>query len=116
MKKKEPATLFGRRLRQARLRVGIPQDKLGVKLGLDEHTASVRMSRYETGVHEPAFDTAVKLARLLKVPAAYFYTEDDELADLVLAWGNLSKTDRTSIKTLVKAKLPVTSGDSEASH
>ena len=49
MIKKEPATAFGRRLRAARLRADIPQDKLGVKIGLDEGTASVRVSRYETG-------------------------------------------------------------------
>lgn len=50
---KEQPNLFGRRLREARQLADIPQDRLGVKIGLDEHTASARMSRYETGVHEP---------------------------------------------------------------
>jgi transcriptional regulator with XRE-family HTH domain len=48
-----PSTLFGRRLREARIRVGIPQDKLGVLIGMDEGCSSARISRYETGVHEP---------------------------------------------------------------
>lgn len=87
MVKREPTTVFGYRLREARQRAGIPQDRLGVEIGLDEGTASARMSRYETGRHEPSFSIAVKLARVLHVPAAYFYCEDDELANLVIAWG-----------------------------
>jgi transcriptional regulator with XRE-family HTH domain len=106
MKRKEPATLFGRRLREARLRVGIPQDQLGVRIGLDESTASARMSRYETGENEPPFGTAVKLAQALSLPAAYFYCDDDELAELLLAWERLSRADRKQIKTVIDAKRP----------
>lgn len=103
MKRKEPTTLFGRRLREARLRAGVPQDRLGVRIGLDEGTASARMSRYETGENEPPFGTAVKLAQALCLPTAYFYCEDNELADLILAWEGLSKADRKHIKALVDA-------------
>ncbi|MDC7707706.1 helix-turn-helix domain-containing protein [Vogesella indigofera] len=92
MARKEPTTVFGRRLREARLRAAIPQDRLGVEIGLDEGTASARISRYETGAHEPPFRIAVRLAQALSVPAAYFYCEDDELADLVLAWATCNKT------------------------
>lgn len=105
MHRKEPTTIFGRRLRAARLRVDIPQDRLGVKIGLDEATASVRMSRYETGVHAPAFGVAVKLANALRVPTAYFYCEDDDLADIVLAWGQLPKSERKRTKPLIMAEL-----------
>ena len=38
-------TIFGVRMRQARERLGVPQDKLGVMIGLDEETASARISR-----------------------------------------------------------------------
>ncbi|SDI70248.1 Transcriptional regulator, contains XRE-family HTH domain [Paraburkholderia steynii] len=110
MIKKEPATVFGRRLRAARLRADIPQDKLGVKIGLDEGTASVRVSRYETGVHEPPFGIALKLAAALRIPAAYFYCEDDELADVVLAWGRLTKSERKRIKPLITAELEKAKG------
>ncbi|ARL49451.1 helix-turn-helix domain-containing protein [Burkholderia pseudomallei] len=105
MKKQKSSTLFGRRLREARLRFGIPQDQLGVQIGLDEHTASARISRYETGTHEPTFGTAVNLAEVLCVPAAYFYCEDDELAELVLAWPHLSRAARKEIKALIPTGL-----------
>jgi transcriptional regulator with XRE-family HTH domain len=61
--------------------VGVPQDKLGVAVGMDERTSSARISRYETGIHEPAFATVTNLAKVLQVPVAYFYCEDDRLAD-----------------------------------
>jgi transcriptional regulator with XRE-family HTH domain len=41
--------VFGTRLREARELAGIPQDKLGVMIGLDESSSSARISRYETG-------------------------------------------------------------------
>ncbi|CAJ6792412.1 XRE family transcriptional regulator [Burkholderia pseudomallei] len=105
MTRKEPATVFGRRLRAARQRADIPQDRLGVQIGLDESTASARMSRYETGTHAPPFGIAVKLAQALHLPTAYFYCEDDELADLVLAWVRLPKTERKHIKAMIDAIL-----------
>ena len=105
MTRQQSASLFGRRLRGARLRANIPQDKLGVQIGLDEHTASARISRYETGVHEPPFQIAQKLADALRLPAAYFYCEDDGLAELVLAWGRLSKSERKKLRKLAEATL-----------
>ncbi|MBL0245772.1 MAG: helix-turn-helix domain-containing protein [Rhodoferax sp.] len=81
-----PTTLFGRRLRDARNRVGIPQDKLGVSIGMDETTSSARISRYETGIHEPPFATAANLATALNVPVAYFYCDDDKLADFLISY------------------------------
>nr|WP_315594116.1 helix-turn-helix transcriptional regulator [uncultured Cupriavidus sp.] len=105
MRTKEPVTLFGRRLRQARRRADVPQDRLGVQIGIDEHAASARISRYETGVHEPAFEIAVRLAKTLRLPAAYFYCEDDDLAELVLTWGCLSKADRNDVKALAESRL-----------
>ncbi|MFM0543708.1 helix-turn-helix transcriptional regulator [Paraburkholderia strydomiana] len=99
------ASLFGRRLRGARRQADIPQDKLGVQIGLDEHTASARISRYETGVHEPPFEIAQKLAKALCVPTAYFYCEDDDLAELVLAWERLPRSERKHLRKLVDTKL-----------
>lgn len=93
-------SLFGVRLRQARLRAEIPQDKLGVAIGLDETTASARISRYETGVHEPAFETARRLAQALGVPTAYFYCETLELAEWVIAWQRMSESDRMRVLSL----------------
>ncbi|MCL2657878.1 MAG: helix-turn-helix domain-containing protein [Betaproteobacteria bacterium] len=101
---KHPATLFGRRLRAARQRACLPQDKLGVQIGLDEATASARISRYETGVHEPPFGLAVKIAKTLHVPTAYFYCEDDELAKVILAWEELSLIARKNVQKILRAE------------
>jgi transcriptional regulator with XRE-family HTH domain len=85
-----PASLFGRRLREVRLKVGLPQDQLGVSIGLDEESSSARISRYETGVHEPPFATAVSLAFALGVPVAYFYCDDDKLAALLVQYASMA--------------------------
>ncbi len=88
---------FGARLRQARERMGLPQDKLGVMIGLDEGSSSARISRYETGVHEPAFNIARKLAQALHVDVAYFYCEDDWLANAVLRMQDLTEAQRSEL-------------------
>lgn len=87
-------SLFGRRLREARLRAGIAQDKLGVMIGLDEGSSSARMSRYESGVHEPPFLWVVKMADALGVPAAYFYCDDDRLAEIMVTYSALPEKKR----------------------
>jgi transcriptional regulator with XRE-family HTH domain len=92
-------SLFGRRLREARLRVGIAQDKLGTMIGLDEGCSSARISRYESGVHEPPLRIGQLLAKALYLPTAYFYTEDDDLAELLSIYGKLDVSER---KTLLK--------------
>jgi transcriptional regulator with XRE-family HTH domain len=87
-------SLFGRRLREARLCAGIAQDKLGVMIGLDEGSSSARMSRYENGIHEPPFIWVEKMANALEIPAAYFYCDDDRLAEIMLAYSALSEKKR----------------------
>ena len=94
-------TLFGRRLREARIRAGIAQDRLGVMIGMDEGSSSARMSRYETGTHEPPFSLAEKLADVLKVPAAYFYCDDDQLAVLLIRYSVLGSSAKEQVQTLV---------------
>ncbi|MBU3543764.1 helix-turn-helix transcriptional regulator [Polynucleobacter sp. MWH-Mekk-B1] len=85
--------LIGTRLREARLRANLPQDKLGVLIGLDEGSSSARISRYETGIHEPALATAQKLAEILNLPLCYLYCEDDEMAELILVLHALKKSE-----------------------
>jgi transcriptional regulator with XRE-family HTH domain len=84
-------------MREARLRLGLPQDKLGVKIGLDEHTASARMSRYENGVHHVPLAIARKIAKTLKVPLAYLYCDDDKLAEIIVAANALSHKDQDNV-------------------
>lgn len=111
MLKRELTQVFGHRLREARLRAGIAQDKLGVQIGLDEGSASARMSRYETGVHEPPFSIAVKLAQALNVPAAFFYCENDDLSKLLLLWNEPNQHERQGVAYLVETTLATRSSD-----
>ncbi|BCQ33264.1 MULTISPECIES: helix-turn-helix domain-containing protein [Erwinia] len=74
------------RLKEARVRKGISQQKLGVLAGIDEATASARMNQYERGIHVPDFELMCRLAEVLSVPSCYFYTVEDELAELVRLW------------------------------
>lgn len=85
-----PHALFGFRLRAARLQARIPQDRLGVMIGLDEGTSSARMSRYETGVHQPPFQIAERIAAVLNVPVAYFYCSNDQIAQFLVELNQLS--------------------------
>jgi transcriptional regulator with XRE-family HTH domain len=82
MTKTNPS-IYSRRLFEARLSVGWSQEKLGVLLGLDEGVASVRISRYESGIHQPPLKTAQKIAKVLGYPLPYFFCEDDELATII---------------------------------
>ncbi|GHH52128.1 helix-turn-helix domain-containing protein [[Pseudomonas] boreopolis] len=83
MAEKGSLPVYSRRLREAREAHGISQRALGIQAGLDEFVASTRVNRYETGVHQPDLQTLQRLAKVLGLPVAYFYAEDDELAQLI---------------------------------
>jgi transcriptional regulator with XRE-family HTH domain len=91
---KEPLPVYSRRLREAREAYGISQRALGIEAGLDEFVASTRVNRYETGVHQPDLQTLQRLAAILKLPVAYFYAEDDELAQLIKDFKGSGKRKR----------------------
>ncbi|MBK0032507.1 helix-turn-helix transcriptional regulator [Erwinia sp. S43] len=78
--------MLPQRLKQARTRMKISQQKLGILAGIDEATASTRMNQYERGIHTPDFELVCRLAAILHVPACYFYTQEDELADIIEHW------------------------------
>jgi len=79
-------TALAKRLKEARLRAGLSQERLGVLAGIDEMTASARMNQYERGKHAPDWLTVQRLAAVLQVPVAYLYAEDDAAAELLLAF------------------------------
>ena len=85
--------------------MGIAQDKLGVLIGLDEHTASARMSRYEGGIHEPPLKTARAIAEALNVPMGYLYCDDDRLAEIILAASELPAHDQEHLLNSLKERL-----------
>lgn len=94
---------FGRRLKELRLDKGLSQKQLGILAGIDEFVASTRVNRYEKGVHQASTAIAQQLADVLEVPLAYFYTEDDLLAKLVISWDKLDVEKRDKILSLIFA-------------
>lgn len=90
-------SVFGHRLREARLRSGIAQDRLGVMIGLDEGCSSARMSRYENGVHEPPFPIIESIAGILRVPVACFFCDDDRLAEIIRTYSSASEKARQAM-------------------
>lgn len=85
--------------------MGIAQDKLGVMIGLDEHTASARISRYESGIHEPPLQTARSLAEALGVPLGYLYCDDDRLAQIILAASELPPHDQEELLQALQVRV-----------
>lgn len=77
------SNVFAMRLRLARKAKGLSQEKLGVLAGIDESSASARMNQYERGKHVPDFLVASRIAEVLELPTAYFYVEDDLLAEII---------------------------------
>lgn len=95
--------LFSRRLKAARERLGITQMELGVRAGIDEFSSSARINQYERGKHTPDFLTAKHLAKVLGVPTAYFYAEDDTLAELIALCGHLKTPERKELIGLAES-------------
>jgi transcriptional regulator with XRE-family HTH domain len=95
--------LWGRRLKEIRTDFGLSQKELGIAAGLDQFVASTRINRYELGVHKADFLIAQRLAEVLDIPAAYFYTEDDQLAELVIAYHRAGTRKKASILKAARA-------------
>lgn len=90
-------SILSRRLRQARQRSDLAQDRLGVLAGLEESSASARMSRYESGIHEPPLLFVEAIAKVLGISAAYFYCNDDRLAEIIRIYSDLSEAKRIAL-------------------
>jgi len=52
------------------------------------------MNQYETGKHTPDFLTLKNIAKVLNVPIAFFYAEENQLAELLAIYGILSREAR----------------------
>ncbi|UCV27567.1 helix-turn-helix domain-containing protein [Ferribacterium limneticum] len=96
------STYFSRRLREARQRIGLSQKALGVKAGIDPFSASPRMNQYEKGKHLPDLLMMEHLANATGVPVAYFFAQNDCLAELLLLWSEMDEAKRSEL--LIAAK------------
>ncbi len=95
-------SVFGGRLKEARLRVGLSQKRLGIAAGLDEFVASARINRYELGVHKVDYPFACRLAAVLQVPVAYLYADDDRLAELIRLYGQATDEQKALVLSSVR--------------
>mgnify|MGYP000532334554 CR=1 FL=1 len=68
---------------EVRLAAKLSQRELGIAAGIDRFLATPRINQYETGKHAPDFLTLKNLAEVLSVPTAFFYAEEDDLAEAI---------------------------------
>lgn len=87
-------SVLSARLRQRREELGWSQEKVGVAIGIDESSSRTRISRYESGIHEPPVAIAMLLADALKVPLSYLYCVEEDVAALLLALYGMPEAER----------------------
>jgi transcriptional regulator with XRE-family HTH domain len=98
------ASAFCKRLKDARKAAKLSQKKLGIAAGMDEFSASARMNHYEKGRHMPDYETLKRIAKVLKLPVAYFYAETDELAQFIALFSCQKKSIREMVLKLLNTK------------
>ncbi|MBS0225574.1 MAG: helix-turn-helix transcriptional regulator [Proteobacteria bacterium] len=87
---KPASSTYGRRLRAARLAAGLSLGDMSEALGHDDYsTGAPQVSRYERGEQSPRPRIAETIAGYLGLPLAYFYAEDDKLAELILLYSRM---------------------------
>jgi len=92
-----PGSPLCKRLKEARKGANLSQKQLGIAAGMDEFSASARMNHYEKGRHTPDYSMLNRIAKVLKLPAAYFYAESDEMASLIRLFHKLKKADKIEL-------------------
>lgn len=96
-------SVIGVRLKAARARHGLSQERLGLDAGLEAESASARMNRYEVGARVPPLELMERVAKVLRVPTSYFYEADDLIAELLLAVGELQPAERAKLLELARS-------------
>ena len=96
-----PQSPLPHRLKAARKAKKISQKNLGILAGIDEFSASSRMNHYEKGKHFPDYDTLHRIASILDVPVPYFYCIDDQMADLIVAYGRMMPERQKHLTSLL---------------
>lgn len=92
------------RLKAARKKAKITQKDLGVKIGMEESSASGRMNHYEKGRHVPDIGTLNRMAEELDVPLNYFFCQDEVTAELACLMDKLSDEEKEKLLTLLANK------------
>ncbi|MBF4371021.1 XRE family transcriptional regulator, partial [Vibrio anguillarum] len=69
----------------------------GVKIGMEQGSASGRMNHYEKGRHVPDIGTLQRMAEELNVPLNYFFCENDLSAELACAIDKMSDEEKAML-------------------
>lgn len=92
---------LAKRLKEARLRAGLSQEQLGIRIGLEPESASTRMNRYELGKRAPDFGLVERISAELGLPAAYFYAVEDDEAELLARFYKLGSGKRRQVMAFI---------------
>lgn len=92
---------IAKRLKEIRLEIGLSQKQLGIAIGVDEFVASARMNQYETGKYTPNFFILQKIANIVHMPVAFFYTADDRLAQFIKLFYKLDAKQQNEILSIM---------------
>lgn len=93
-------------LRGSKLRVKSqdhPKD-LGVKIGMEQSSASGRMNHYEKGRHVPDIGTLERMAEELDVPLNYFFCRSELSAELACAIDKMSDEEKVVLLETQRAR------------
>ena len=93
---------IARRLREMREKRNLSQRGLGILAGIDELSASARVNQYEMNKRVPDYQTIRQLADVLEITPAYFYTDDNDLAELIALFHSLSKRKRLALRKAIR--------------
>ena len=89
------------RLKIARKAKKLSQERLGILAGIDEASASARMNQYETGKYAPDLLMVTKIAEVLEVPVAYFYTENNLMVEIIMQLQFLTELQQKEVLDFV---------------
>lgn len=73
-----------KRLKDARKKAGLSQERFLQLADVDTVSDKSQISNYESGRYAPPFEFVVEIANALDYPVAYFYTPDDDFAEIIL--------------------------------
>jgi transcriptional regulator with XRE-family HTH domain len=90
-------SVIAKRLKEARLKSGLSQERLGILAGLDEMTSSARMNQYERGKHVPDISIVERIGEVLQLPTAYFYADDDLTAEMLAVFHQMSDAQKKRV-------------------
>jgi len=83
--------------------MGWTQAELAERIGMvDSVSGATRVSRYETGQHDPDPATAEALAKALDLPVAYFHATSDLMAEIILVVSRMPANRQKKALRLLK--------------